>query len=141
VITKAEYVDQRLARIEGLPQSASIYDGITAPVRAPYPAMCIANDKRCRCYTDQGTRLDTPDGVCRMLAERGFFIEWEQKPRESQAGGMGADAPHKGQGVAMEDAAPRLGGAYGASPGSTIAERSSITPVSQPASQLPANSR
>ena len=80
-LTSGEYIAQRTARIEGLPYTAPAYDSVTSPTFAPYPAVCIASASKCRCYTDQSTRLDTPVALCRAIAEKGYFIEWEPKQR------------------------------------------------------------
>lgn len=96
VLTVGEYLAVRVPRIEAFPHSAPLYDGITAPVRAPYPAVCVASATRCQCYTDQATRIDVPESGCRMFAARGFFVEWDQKPLEvARSGGMGGAAHHE----------------------------------------------
>ncbi|MFG6485218.1 zonular occludens toxin domain-containing protein [Roseateles sp. BYS78W] len=75
-MTPAEYAAAYTPRIEGLPHTAPIYDGVTQPQQAPYPAACIANAKRCQCYSQQGTRLDMNEQLCRQLADGGFFVAW-----------------------------------------------------------------
>jgi zona occludens toxin len=75
-LTPAEYVAAHVPRIEGLPHTAAIYDGVTQPREAPYPAACIAMSKRCQCYSQQGTRLDMREALCRQIADGGFFVAW-----------------------------------------------------------------
>lgn len=75
-MTPAEYAAAYTPRIEGLPHTAPIYDGVTQPQQAPYPAACIASAKKCQCYSQQGTRLDMRDALCRQLADGGFFLAW-----------------------------------------------------------------
>lgn len=76
VSTTAEYMASYTPRIEGLPHTAPVYDGVTTPQQAPYPAACLASAKRCQCYSQQGTRLDMRDALCRQLADGGFFVAW-----------------------------------------------------------------
>lgn len=45
-------------RIAERPETAPIYDGMNKAVKAmPWPAACIKSEKRCTCYTDQGTKI------------------------------------------------------------------------------------
>lgn len=81
--TKSQYLDERMPRIEGLAHTAPVFDQVTEPSRAPYPAACVEMSGTCRCYTDQGTRLDTPGGICRQIVANGYFVEWETDRKES----------------------------------------------------------
>ncbi|WP_394341056.1 zonular occludens toxin domain-containing protein [Kinneretia aquatilis] len=74
--TPVEYAQAYQPRIEGLPHTAPAYDEVTKPTQAPYPAACIASKKRCGCWSQQGTKLDTPESLCRSIADGGFFIAW-----------------------------------------------------------------
>jgi len=74
--TPVDYVAAYTPRLPGLPHTAPAYDGVTAPQQAPYPAACIASAKRCQCYTQQGTRMDMTDQLCRKLSDGGFFVAW-----------------------------------------------------------------
>lgn len=101
--TTAQWLGDRVARVEGLPHTARAYDEVTKPVRAPYPAACVAMTAQCRCYSEQGTRLDTPDRLCRQIVERGFYVEWDtaqasvggaqERPDERRASAGRPDAP------------------------------------------------
>lgn len=75
--TVEEWVEERKPRIVGLPHTAPMYDGVTQPVRAPFPAACVASATRCHCYTQQGTRMATAEDLCRQIAETGYFVAWE----------------------------------------------------------------
>lgn len=79
VVTAAEYLDAHRPRVLGLAYTAPVYDGVTKPTRAPYPAACIQSRSRCQCYTQQGTRLDVPQDLCRGISEGGFFMAWDEK--------------------------------------------------------------
>lgn len=70
------YLESHRPRIAGLPHTAPVYDGVTAPAVAPYPAACVASSSRCRCYSQQATTLDMPEDLCRSLASGGFFLAW-----------------------------------------------------------------
>jgi len=85
VITAEDYVASRTPRIEGFAHSAPAYDAVTTPVHAPYPAACIDGFNRrtekltCDCYSQQGTKMLVPEGICKQIAQNGFFVEWDQK--------------------------------------------------------------
>lgn len=92
-VTKAEYLQARMPRIEQLPSSAPIYDGLTeakayprlyclsstdeASYRRNYGGMATAVVNGvptvCQCYTQQGTRVDTDFQFCATAVERGYF--------------------------------------------------------------------
>lgn len=78
-LTAVEYVEAHQPRIPGLAYTAPIYDGVTAPVEAPFPDACVAMGSTCRCYTGQATVLDLPDALCRRIVERGFFKAFAAK--------------------------------------------------------------
>ena len=83
-MTPAEYAQAYTPRLEGLPHTAPIYDGVTQPKEAPYPAACISTSKRCQCYSQQGTRLDMRDALCRQIADGGFFVAWNPQGERVQ---------------------------------------------------------
>lgn len=78
-IPAVDYFGAQKPRVYGLAYTAPVYDQVTKPVRAPYPAACIANASRCQCYTQQGTRLDVPGDLCRGIAAGGFFVAWDDR--------------------------------------------------------------
>lgn len=75
-LTPAEYAARYQARIPGLPHTAPAYDEVTKPTNAPYPAACLASKTKCHCYSQQATRIDTPEQLCRDIAAGGFFVAW-----------------------------------------------------------------
>lgn len=77
VLTVGQYLQAHMPRVPDLPHTAPVYDEVTKPVRAPYPAACISSKARCSCYTQQGTRLTTSDDACRRFARDGFFVNWD----------------------------------------------------------------
>lgn len=93
-LSAAEWVAEYRPRVEGLAYTAPVYDDVTKPVRAPYPAACLASKARCGCYSDQGTRLDMPEALCRQIVERGFYVAWDESrgsQRADRANGRGAE--------------------------------------------------
>jgi zona occludens toxin len=70
VLTRSEYIDMRAPRIAGLPQTAPVYDAVTQPTEAPFPAACVASKTKCHCYTQQATLLQVDDVMCRQIVER-----------------------------------------------------------------------
>lgn len=83
VLTAAEYVGARVPRIPGFPHSAPAYDSVTQPVEAPYPAACVVMRGECKCYTQQATLLYMPEGLCKHIVERGFFVDFKLPAREA----------------------------------------------------------
>lgn len=71
-----EYRAQYKPRQAGMPHTAPRYDQLTQPVWVPYPAMCVSTASSCRCYDQRGTRLDTPEAICRDYADRGFVPDF-----------------------------------------------------------------
>ena len=96
-----EWIAEQQPRIAGLPHTAPVYDEVTKPVQAPYPAACIASVSKCVCYTDQGTRMGTPDDLCRKLAETGYFVAWDTGARGR------ADLPPAASSVAGRTSEPQ----------------------------------
>jgi hypothetical protein len=77
-LTRAEWLGQYQPRVQGLAYTAPVYDEVTKPVVAPYPAACVYSSTQCRCYSQQGTRLEVPEALCKSIADGGFFVAWQQ---------------------------------------------------------------
>lgn len=127
-MTPAEYAAAHTPRLEGLAHTAPIYDSVTQPQQAPYPAACIASVKRCQCYSQQGTRLDMRDQLCRQLADGGFFVAWAATGDRVQ---RPLDAP--------QQAAPQqsVGGSAGPASLGPLSPRFVAHAVDQDAGSLP----
>ncbi len=82
-LTAAEYAQERVPRFAGFSHTAPVYDDVTKPVEAPYPAACVQMKGECRCYTQQATRLQVPKDTCVQIVQYGFFVDW-QKPEKPQ---------------------------------------------------------
>lgn len=81
VMSADEYLAQQNPRVPGLAYTAPVFDKVTQPTRAPYPAACAATKSRCQCYTQQATKLEMPESLCRSIAADGFFVAWEDGER------------------------------------------------------------
>lgn len=86
ILTVAEYQEQWTERVEGLPWSAPAYDGFQVQdYPRPYCIISGTPDaSRCRCYTQQATRLDTPDQLCRSYVENGLFDPYRNPNQQQQ---------------------------------------------------------
>jgi len=91
--TTVEWIAEQQPRIEGLPHTAPVFDRVTEVVRAPAPVACIASATRCTCYTDQGTRMSTPDALCRQIVKDGYFMAWDTAPPRAADGRARTAAP------------------------------------------------
>jgi len=116
-------------RVDGLAFTASRYDDVSKPVRAPYPAACVyaavavreGARKGCKCYTQQGTPYPVSEGMCRDFAANGFFLDFEPDGRQ-------------GSGEPRERPQPRLSGGGGGGGGAAVFE--APAPVQQVASKF-----
>lgn len=82
-LNREDWIQEFQPRLAGLAYTAPRYDEVTKPVTAPFPDACISGNNGCKCYSQQGTRLDVPLAVCQQIVERGFFKDWnENKPAE-----------------------------------------------------------
>ena len=104
VKTKAEYVAERVPRVAGLYHTAPVYDGLTQPTDAPYPATCISVGEwrgrpgRCRCLDQQGNDYALPVQMCEHIVRHGMFKDWGSAKRDTpQAGPSRAPLGEKGR--------------------------------------------
>lgn len=100
-MTVGQYLAAHQPRLPGLPHTAPIYDEVTRPKVAPWPAGCVAMGKHCRCYTDQGTALAVDAGLCGQIVERGFF---RADLVQSQKAVAGPEGPKASSGAAVAPA-------------------------------------
>lgn len=81
-LTTPQYIEQYTPRIDGLPHTAPAFDKVMQVKSAPQPAACIASRTKCTCYTDQATPILMGEGLCRDIAERGFYdVTRDDSPR------------------------------------------------------------
>jgi hypothetical protein len=81
-LSTAQYLAQFEPRVPGLHYTAPVYDEVTRPTVAPYPAACVLMGEVCRCYSQQGTKLSTSADLCRSVVDGGFFVAWSQPEKE-----------------------------------------------------------
>lgn len=63
---------ERQTRVDGLPFSSPVYDGITTP--KTYPKMaCASSASKCLCYTQQASKVTIPESMCREIVKHGYF--------------------------------------------------------------------
>lgn len=93
---EVDYVDSFLPRVPGLPYTAPRYDEVTKAVTAPFPAACLSMGKRCECFTQQGTHLDTPENVCLHIVKAGFFVDWQTAAASDKPAPTAQSAPIQG---------------------------------------------
>lgn len=91
-LTRAQYLAQFEPRVTGLHYTAPVYDEVTKPTIAPYPAACVSMGDKCGCYSQQGTRLETPKDLCLSVVAGGFFVPWVQ-PAEIRSPAVVASLP------------------------------------------------
>ncbi|MDR3451932.1 MAG: zonular occludens toxin domain-containing protein [Rhodoferax sp.] len=85
VMTTQEYLQSLVPRIPAFQYTASRYDEVTKPVRAPVPAACIeSKSKGCTCWTQQATRLDVPKDTCDQIVKTGFFEDFDPDGKEKK---------------------------------------------------------
>lgn len=119
VMTTTQLLASYTPRIPGLPQTAPRYDDVTKPTIAPVPAACISMGNRCDCFTQQGTKLQTPAYLCKQIVAGGFFMDWENG---GTGGARGAPAlPVAPAGAPAAPAVP-MAGNPGSSPVVAMAE-------------------
>ena len=75
VLSRKEWVESRVPRVSGFPESASMYDEVQEVVSAPRVAACIQSDETgdCRCYTQQATLYNTTTAICKAIIEHSRF--------------------------------------------------------------------
>lgn len=82
------YLAARAPRLPSLPHTAPIYDEVTKPKVAPYPAACVEMGEKCSCYSQQATILNVPHSVCIQIVVKGFFVDWQgPESREERSRG------------------------------------------------------
>lgn len=111
-ISTAVYLEQRTPRLEGFPHTAPVYDKVTAPTEAPYPAACVAMSGKCKCYTQQATLMQVSEQNCKDIVKYGFFMDWKakDKPDREKREEKPRDEDHKVVSVPMPEAVKEQSG-------------------------------
>ena len=92
-------------RVEGMPETAPIYDGIRSVNRMESVAACIKGRKGCDCYTDFGAKVSIKPETCRDWAENGLPFNPYRREGVSMAEGQNAR-------ISQPDANTGGGGVY-----------------------------
>jgi len=107
-LTVADWLADQSPRVAGLAYTAPVFDGVTQPKEAPYPAACVQSATRCSCYTQQATVLEVPSELCLSIVKRGFFVAWRSPSplpsSQERVGGSGGSPPDRA--VALPVALP-----------------------------------
>lgn len=80
-----QYLFERTPRVDGLAHTAPRYDEMTRPTTAPVPTSCVASKTRCQCYSQQATVMAVPELLCRSIVERGYFVDFNDRPQSGMA--------------------------------------------------------
>jgi len=126
VLSPAEYADSFSPRVPGLAYTATRYDEVTKPKRAPFPAACVASSSRCNCYSQQATALEVPESLCRQIVARGMFMDFDPDGERS-ALATGAAAPVVAQASTVPGHAVSMSG-YPSPPSASASEPESPLP-------------
>ncbi|WP_165313880.1 zonular occludens toxin domain-containing protein [Vibrio ziniensis] len=71
------YIEKFLPRLDALPFSAPVYDGLTHEANH-YPELtCVIMHDECSCFTQQGTAYALEDHACFNIARYGYFDPFE----------------------------------------------------------------
>lgn len=90
--TTAEYVRARIPRVQGVPESAPVYDALAVPVTFPRVSACAIYRGVCKCWTQQGSVVpDVLPEVCIQFVREGSFDPY-------RGGGNGAASAAQGSG-------------------------------------------
>lgn len=73
-LSPEQWVAKFTPRVDGIPWSAPAFDGMEA-TEYPVPlCVLVESQRRCSCYTQQGTRLTISYGACSRIARDGIFL-------------------------------------------------------------------
>lgn len=70
--------------VQGMPESAPIYDNIRKVADFPQIVGCVASEDDCNCYTQQGTPVAMEESQCRHRLEVPQFNPYKAPEREIQ---------------------------------------------------------
>ena len=59
-------------RVQGLPFTAPVFDDVRKPETYPKLA-CVASAVKCWCYTEQASRVEVPESMCRSIVDKGYY--------------------------------------------------------------------
>lgn len=88
VTTQSGYVKAYTPVVPDIPQSAPIYAELTKPEKVPYAAACMSMGSRCQCYTQQATKLNISQDMCKQIVAGGQFLGFSPNGEKSDDGGL-----------------------------------------------------
>lgn len=80
-----DYLEHFTPRHGDIPQSAPIYDQLVSAVK-DFPRImgCMSSEKKCWCYSQQGTKLDMKPQICQAwVAQGGFFDPYKEQRNQN----------------------------------------------------------
>jgi len=84
-LTISQWLELRTPRLPYFPHTAPVYDKVTEPTLAPYPAACIEMRGNCKCYSQQATQLQVSTNACLYIVKFGYFLDWQEgAPRQQE---------------------------------------------------------
>lgn len=72
-VVKRDWKTAYIPVVPGLPHTAPLYDKLTEPQTFPVVTMCWSSQTECHCYSQQATKIDMPDNLCRQLVKDRSF--------------------------------------------------------------------
>jgi zona occludens toxin len=85
-VTAEEFGNRMLPRIQDIPLSAPMYDGVTDVKTFPRP-QCIYSHRtaECRCFTQQATVMHVSYDMCRDIVSNGWFNPYRDEEGDGRA--------------------------------------------------------
>lgn len=71
-------IEDYIPRIDSLPETKPIYDGLRNPINMEVVAGCVQSKTSCNCYTEQATQVYVDDKLCRSYVKYGIFQIYRQ---------------------------------------------------------------
>lgn len=75
---KIDWKTAYIPEIQGAPYTAPLYKELAKPVVMPVVNMCWSSPTECHCYTQQSSRVDMPDQLCRAMVKTRTFNAFKQ---------------------------------------------------------------
>ncbi|MDD4972589.1 MAG: zonular occludens toxin domain-containing protein [Paludibacter sp.] len=86
-IKKIDWKTAYIPEIQGAPYTAPLYRDLAKPVVMPVVNMCWSSPAECHCYTQQSSRVDMPDELCRAMVKSRTFNAFRHASNEQNKSG------------------------------------------------------
>lgn len=83
-VSAEDWLLLRKSRLPEFPHTAPVYDDVTKPTTAPYPAACVQSKDKCKCYTQQATIMAISLNTCQQIVASGYFMDWQEQRQTQQ---------------------------------------------------------